>query len=145
MPNKVAILKKQVKVLSISIQLLIWISFPFECDIIVITGTGAIGIGGWYDIIRVLGQKSDPTGGYNGVAGRNGGSVVNGLFCISGSGTMSKCVDITGVVIRNLFHNGPCGLGENSCAEYPRGLVSSRLSGESSDSLSGITAGGNHC
>ena len=57
---------------------------------------------------------------------------------------MSKCVDITGVAAGNIFHDGSCGLGENSCAEYPRGLVSSRLSGESSDSLSGIAAGGNH-
>ena len=55
---------------------------------------------------------------------------------------MSKCVDIIGVVSGNIFHNGSCGLGENSCAEYPRGLVSPRLSGESSDLLSGITAGG---
>ena len=56
--------------------------------------------------------------------------------------SMSKCVDITGVVAGNIFHDGSCGLGENNCAEYPRGLVSSRLSGESSDSLSGIAAGG---
>ena len=55
---------------------------------------------------------------------------------------MSKCVDITGVVAGNIFHDGSCGLSENSCAEYPRGLVSSRLYGESSDSLSGIAAGG---
>ena len=55
---------------------------------------------------------------------------------------MSKCVDITGVVAGNIFHNGSCGLGKNSCVEYPRGLVSSRLSGEYSDSLSGIAAGG---
>ena len=58
---------------------------------------------------------------------------------------MSKCVDITGVVIGNVFHNGSCGVGENNCAEYPRGLVSSRLSGESSDLLSGIAAGGDRC
>ena len=58
---------------------------------------------------------------------------------------MSKCVDIIGVAAGNIFHNGSCGLGENSCAEYPRGLVSSRLSHESSDSLSGIAAGGDHC
>ena len=55
---------------------------------------------------------------------------------------MSKCADITGVVIGNVFHDGPCGLGENSCAEYPRGLVSSRLSGEFSDLLSEIAAEG---
>ena len=55
---------------------------------------------------------------------------------------MSKCVDIIGDVSGNVFHDGSCGLGENNCAEYPRGLVSSRLSGDSSDSLSGITAGG---
>ena len=57
---------------------------------------------------------------------------------------MWKCVDIIGVVAGNIFHDGCCGLGENSCAEYPRRLVSSRLSGESSDSLSGIAAGGDH-
>ena len=55
---------------------------------------------------------------------------------------MSKCVDITGVVNGNVFHNGSCGLGKNSCAEYPRGLVSSRLSGESFDLLSRIAAEG---
>ena len=55
---------------------------------------------------------------------------------------MSKCVDIIGNVPGNVFHNDSCGLGENSCAEYPRGLVSPQLSGESSDSLSGIAAGG---
>ena len=57
---------------------------------------------------------------------------------------MLKCIDITGVVIGNVFHNGSCGLGENNCAEYPRGLVPSRLSDDPSDSLSGIAAGGDH-
>ena len=94
-------------------------------------------------MIGVPGRNGDPGGGgYNGVAGWNGGSVGDGSFCVSGSGSMSKCIDITGVVAGNVFHDGSCGLGENSCAEYPRGLVSSRLSGESSDSLSGIAAGG---
>ena len=55
---------------------------------------------------------------------------------------MSKCIDIIGVAAGNIFHDGSCGLGKNSYAEYPRGLVSSRLSGEYSDSLSGIAAGG---
>ena len=96
-------------------------------------------------MIGVPERKDDPTGGYNGVAGRYGSSVDDGLFYVSGSGTMSKCMDITGVVVGNIFHGGPCGLGENSCAEYPRGIVSSRLSGESSDSLSGIAAEGDHC
>ena len=94
-------------------------------------------------MIGVPGRNGDPGGGgYNGVAGWNGSSVDDGSFCVSGSGSMSKCVDITEVVAGNIFHNGSCGLGENSCTEYPRGLVSSRLSGESSDSLSGIAAGG---
>ena len=50
----------------------------------------------------------------NGVAGQNGGSIGNGSFCVSGSGTMSKCIDITGVVIEKAFHKGSCGLGENN-------------------------------
>ena len=62
--------------------------------------------------------------------------------CVSGNGSMSKCIDITGVVAGNIFHDDSCGLGENSCAEYPRGLVSPQLSSESSHSLSGIAARG---
>ena len=89
-------------------------------------------------------RKGDPGRGYNGVAGRNSSSIGDGSFCVSGNGNMSKCVDIIGDV-GNKFHKGSCGLSENNCAEYLRRLVSSGLVGESSDSLSGITAGGDNC
>ena len=72
----------------------------------------------------VPGQKGVPVEGYNGVAGRNGGSVGNSSFCVSGNSTISKCVDITEVAIGNVFHEGPCGRGENNWAEYARGFSS---------------------
>ena len=58
----------------------------------------------------------------NGVAGWNVGSTGDGSFCISGSNAMSKCVDMIGDDIGKVFHEGPCGLGENNCAEYLRGF-----------------------
>ena len=55
-------------------------------------------------MIGVPGRNGDPGGGgYNGVAGWNGGSVGDGSFCVSDSGSMSKCVDITGVVAGNIY------------------------------------------
>ena len=64
-------------------------------------------------MIGVPGRNGDPgRGGYSGAAGWNSGSVGDGSFCVSGSGSMSKCVDIMGVVAGNIFHDGSCGLGE---------------------------------
>ena len=50
-----------------------------------------------------------------------------------------------GVSVGNQFHEGSCGLDENSCAEYPSGFVPSCPSDNSPDSLSEIIAGGDRC
>ena len=75
-------------------------------------------------MIGVPGRNGVPADGYNDVAGQNVGSTGNGSFCISDSGAMLKCVDMIEDDIGKVFHEGPCGLGENNCAQYLRGFSS---------------------